>query len=46
MTEVSVTYHLPATGYCRPTAEEAGKLARIVDASCPWLNLIASTDLP
>lgn len=42
----TVTYSLPHTGYFPPTAEEAAKLARIVDAAHPGLALIASTELP
>jgi hypothetical protein len=42
----TISYSLPSTGYCAPSAAEAAKLARIVDAACPWLALIATTDLP
>jgi hypothetical protein len=42
---VTVTYSLPATGYQPPTAEEAAKLMRIVDAGAPWLALAATTNL-
>jgi hypothetical protein len=43
---VRVTYHLPNTGFCNCTEDEAGKLLRIVDAGAPWLDLKAATGLP
>jgi hypothetical protein len=42
---VSVTYHLPNTGFCNCTEDDARKLMRIVDAGCPWLALNATTGL-
>jgi hypothetical protein len=42
---VSVTYHLPNTGFCNCTEDEAGKLLHIVDAGAPWLALKATTGL-
>jgi hypothetical protein len=43
-TSVSITYSLPHTGFASPSAAEAAKLARIVDAAHPWIGLIENSD--
>lgn len=42
---VQIIHSLPSTGFYPPTADEAGRLLRIVAAAHPWLRLVESVEL-
>jgi hypothetical protein len=42
---VTITYSSPNTGYSAPDTQEAGRLLKIVDAACPWINLRENVEI-